>query len=137
MFGSCNFLWHVLKEPVQKFIHNSPIFCHLQPREIKEQCLERRHVFLYSGLRIESQFDPRKECENSDSETSRYANLQKFGNLMKPLEFCGRSELMRIQLKQSAFCPLAAAKLHVVSSLYFQLKVLPWSSTAILLSLPS
>ena len=54
MFGSCNFLWHILKEPVQKFIYNSPIFCHLQPREIKEQCLEWRRVFLFSGLRIVS-----------------------------------------------------------------------------------
>lgn len=76
MFGNCNFLWHILKEPVQKFIHNSPIFCHLQPHEIKEQCFEWRHVFLFSGLRIESQFDPQEEYQNSISETSLYANLQ-------------------------------------------------------------
>lgn len=78
MFGSCNFPWHIWKESAQKFIHNPPVLYYLQPGEIKDKCLEWRHVFLFSGLRIESQFDL---WENVRTAFQRHLGMRTSSNL--------------------------------------------------------
>jgi hypothetical protein len=98
----------------------SSTVCHLQQCKMKEKCLKWRRVFLFSGLKIQSQFDLWKTVEAFQ----RCRGIRTCGNLgtlynSKPLESCRHSGMMKILLKRSAFGFLAPAKLHVVNSLYF------------------